>query len=314
MISTDGICIIIPVYNEETVIAYTLRSISSLLIRHNIQSIICVIDDGSTDKTWSVLSEEARSLQCRLICRRFSRNFGKDQAIIAGLSYVAAEAYIVLDADGQHPFELIPVLYEIWRNDKIDIIDGIKHQREVDSLVQRIASVCFNKVFSSITKLDLHSSSDFKLLSRRAVSAILRCGDYNVFFRGLSRWIGFPRRIIHFDVAERFQDKGKWSYSKRVLYALNALVMYSYAPLYFILLLGLVSLSISGALGIKLLWSYYVGQASSGYPTLLAIALMSFGAIMFTLGVIGMYVKNILDQTQNRPNFIVMDEINTIKE
>lgn len=309
MKQTWKLSVIIPAYNEAEILVETVTQVQKYLEKSLDDFIIVVIDDGSSDRTWDILKASLPRFSGRLKAYRLSRNFGKDLAILTGLSLVSAEAYLVMDADGQHPPELIPEFVDLWQKQKPDVIHGIKRKRKSDSWFQRLSAGIFNKVFSLFSGIEFASSSDYKLLSRRAAESLLRCGDYHFFFRALANWIGFPQAKIEFNVSSRERGESKWRFRQLAQYAIDALVLYSNIPLYLVLGLGCLALILSLGLFLKLLWTFFLGSVPSGYSTLLATSLLSLGFIMTSLGILGLYMKNILDQVKKRPRFIVADEI-----
>jgi len=302
------ICVIIPAFNEADIIGGTLASVAAELNKLELDFRICVVDDGSGDDTWQAVREASRRLPGRMEGIRFSRNFGKDAAIVAGLGEIKADVYLVMDADGQHPPELIPRFVAEWRRGKVDIVNGIKSGRQHDSRLKRLMSASFNRTFRALSGLDLNQASDFILLSRRAAEAILACGDYSLFFRGLSRWVGFTQTNLFFEVPPRNYGCGKWLPVRLVTYAVNALLLYSNVPLYLIILIGGLALFVSIFLGVKVLVYFFLGEVPSGYSSLILISLISFSSIMTALGCIGLYVKTTLDHVKGRPRYIVMEK------
>jgi polyisoprenyl-phosphate glycosyltransferase len=309
MTAAARVCVVLPARNEADSLASLVPAIGSICEKLGLEHVVCVVDDGSGDHTWQTVQElHARSSR-HVGGRRLSRNFGKEAAILAGLESIRADCYIVMDSDGQHPPELIPALVEKWRSEGIDVVNGVKADPEGRPPFSRISARGFNRVFGLLTSVDMRDASDYKLLSRRAVEAVLACGDYNFFLRGMSRWVGFRQAAVPFAVVERRRGVSQWGLGKLLSYAANAVVLYSYVPLYVLLVMGLVGLAISVSLGVKLLVQYFVGRVPEGYSTLLAVSLMSLSMTLVAMGILGLYLQNILDQVKRRPRYIVMDEL-----
>jgi dolichol-phosphate mannosyltransferase len=310
----NRVCVVLPTFNEE----HNVYEVVSNILAYNnddnlkVNIVVCIVDDGSTDNTWKIIKNVSEHFPGRIIGRRFSRNFGKDAAILSGLTSVHADSYIVMDSDGQHPIELLPVFIKKWREENFDIVNGIKFERSSDSLFQLVSSRLFNHLFRSLTGLNLSESSDFKLLSAKAVLALTSCGDQAPFFRALTLWIGLKQTDIKFKVKERKHGRSRWVKKALLAYAFNGFLLFSYAPLYILIVLSLIAFCLTFILGLKLLLDYLQGETPSGYATLLGLALLSLSMNMMAIGVLGLYVKKVLDHVKQRPRFIVMEELGKI--
>ena len=311
-----NICVVIPVYNEQNNLDSITHDLQLIFKELKFNLTICFVDDGSTDKTWDNILQIHQYYPKMIKGIRFSKHFGKEQAIWSGLSDVQADCYIVMDGDGQHPPELISTFIDKWEKDKFDIVHGVKTFSHTENrLFHRLKEKLFYYLFRMVTGLDLRSASDFKLLSSRAVKSLQRMGDKNLFFRGMCTWIGFPQVHIPYKVKKRNAGKSKWSFPELLLYAMHATICFSGFPLYVLLIFGLGAMILSGLLIAKLLWQYFfLTQAPEGYITLLSISLLSFSTILCGLGILGLYLDNILKQVMERPRFIVCDEINPGKD
>lgn len=311
MSDSPKVCVVMPAFNEADGIAGVIAAVETILEKSQLEHVICVVDDGSQDGTWQVLTEMQKQIPRVLKARRLSKNFGKDAAILAGLASVGADCYIVMDGDGQHPPEMVATFIEEWRRGHFDVVNGIKRGTGGRLPGWSRVGKAFNVVFKLLSNVDMTNASDFKLLSRRAVDAILECGDYNFFFRGMTQWVGFRHTQLPFLVEERRRGASKWSFVRLLAYAANAIVLYSYVPLYVLLLMGVVGLFGSGIIGSKLLVQYFRGQVPEGYSTLLAISLISLSMTLIAMGILGLYMQNVLDQVKKRPRYVVMDELRT---
>jgi len=270
----------------------------------------CIVDDGSTDTTWETIVR-LRHADPRLMGVKLSRHFGKDAAILAGLSAIEADCYIVMDADGQHPPTVAKTMYERWINEHWDVINGIKRDRSTDTRTQRLSAWAFNRLFRRLSGIDIKNGSDFKLLSRQVVKSLLDCRDYNYFFRAMVNWVGYRQVDMLFNVETRIAGSRSWSFPQLVRYASNVLIQHSNMPLELILGLGLFSLFGSSLLLAKLLYQYLFSAVPSGYPTIVALLLISLSVNMIVVGLLGLYIKRIFDQSNGRPRYIV--ETNTEK-
>lgn len=307
MLDQYTICLVIPAYNEEVGLTHFLKTLSDQMEKTGLSYVISVTDDGSKDNTW----EEIKTLKGKMpiIASQFSKNFGKDAAVFASIEAVDAEAYIIMDADGQHPIELIPTYIELWQKEGYDVINGIKDFGDNESHFRITFSRAFNYLFEKLSGLNLMNSTDYKLISRRVAKQLLNCGDYYIFFRALSKWIGFKQTNIHFQIKKRELGIGKWPTSKLFIYSLNAILLYSYVPLYLLLAIGIGVLTLSILLFIKLIIFYFLGELPTGYSTLLTIMLLTMSINVISISIIGLYLQKVLDQVKYRPRYIVMEKI-----
>jgi dolichol-phosphate mannosyltransferase len=303
------LAIILPAYNEGEHLKSFIHRVKSIVDQLGVEAVICVVDDGSTDQTWEVVKGLKAELGPGFMAQRFSRNFGKDAAIIAGLSAVESDLYMVMDADGQHPPELISSFLEMWQNQQYDVINGVKAKEGT-----KFTSRLFGYLFHQLTGFDLLDASDFKLISHRVRNALLTCGDQGFFFRGLTEWVGFKRSSIVISVQERVSGASKWGKRRLLWYALNALLLNTYRPLYFLLAMGLFFTVLSGFIIIKILLSYLLGNVPPGYSTLILFPFMSFGIMIFSIGILGLYLAKVLEQNKGRPRYIVMEEMTVKKD
>jgi len=294
------LCVILPCYNEERNIVNFVKTLIIELEKATIEFDICVVDDGSQDNSIERLAELADT---RITIIQFSRNFGKDMAILAGLQENDADLFLVMDADGQHPPSLIHEMLSA-QEQGYNVVNGVKRGYRAKGLLSRWMSKFFNRLFGTLSGLNLVDSSDYKLLDREAAAALRQCNDFGFFFRAMTKWVGFKQKDIIFDVSERQQGKSGWTRKRLFLYALNAILLYSYTPLNLLLLIGAGSFGFSILLGAKLFVDYLLGKTASGYATLLAVSLLAFSIIVLCTGIIGLYLQKILDQVKGRPRYI----------
>ena len=300
------ISVIIPMYNEETLIETNAHIIHKILADSNIKHELIFVNDGSTDNTWAEIVRVSKGIESmRGIC--FSRNFGKEAALCAGLSSAVGDACVVIDGDLQHPPELIPKMVDIWRNNDVDIVEGIKSSRGKESIFSKAFAKLFYGTLENVSGIDLDMASDFKLLDRKAVDAWKTMGEHNTFFRGMSTWVGFKKEVVYFDVQPRLQGKTKWSFKSLLGLAINAITSFSSAPLQIVTILGVIFLVGSLILGIQTLYNFIVGTAVSGFTTTILLLLLTGSGIMISLGIIGTYIAKIYDEVKHRPRYIISE-------
>ncbi len=300
------ISLLIPFYNEEDMIPLTLQTLEPILESVSPDHELLLIDDGSTDETWSII-QSANTRDRRIKGIRFSRNFGKEAALCAGLDAVTGDAVIIMDGDLQHPPEHIPQMVASWQ-EGFDIVEGVKQTRGRESKKSRRNASLFYRLFHRFSGYDLTNASDYKLLDRRVVDQWRRLGEHDTFFRGLSAWLGFKRTHFYFDVADRKAGKSKWSLFRLISLSLNAITSFTAAPLQFITLLGLLMLVGSAILVVQTLVTFFTGQAQTGFTTVILLQLLIGGSLMISLGLIGMYIARIFNEVKGRPRYIVSDQ------
>ena len=300
--------VIIPSYNEEKNVENTAKVVSQLLEENKIDYELVFVNDGSADGTWEMLSNMAKT-QDHIVAVNFSRNFGKESAIFAGLEVAKGDACVLMDCDLQHPPEVIIEMYNIWKNNDIDIVEGVKSGRGKENSVYRWFSLLFYKLINKSSGLDLTGASDFRLLDRKAVDALNAMPERLTFFRAMSSWVGFKTEKVYFDVADRNVGKSKWSLKALMKYAVNSITSFTSAPLQLVTLFGAVTFIISVVLGVETLWNKIWGNSAEGFPTVIILQLLTSSIIMFSLGIIGYYVSKIYEEIKNRPRYIISEKI-----
>jgi glycosyltransferase involved in cell wall biosynthesis len=299
-----GIGVVIPAYREARGIAAAVHRIDEILADNVIDYEIVIVDDGSPDDTFARIQEiAAANPHVRGI--RLSRNFGKEAALLAGLRAVHGEAVITIDADLQHPPELIPEMIQRWR-DGAKVVNAVKRTRQDASRLYRLRAGIFNRVFSSLTGINMLGASDFKLLDRKAVDIIVRSFPEKMrFYRGLTAWIGLEQASVLFDVHSRTSGASGWSTRALLRFALTALLTFTSAPLRVVTLLGTGAMLIGLIVAVDALSSWIQGRSVSGFTTLILTLLIIGSSIMISLGIIGEYLAKIYDEVKGRPSYLV---------
>ena len=302
--------IIIPAYNEEHSIDCVISALHQVLDAENIHFEMVFIDDGSTDATWEKIKAQSGT---SAVVRgyRFSRNFGKEAAIWAGLQRARGDCYAVMDCDLQHPPELLPAMYRLWE-EGYEIVEGVKARRGKESPVHKFFSDMFYRIIAALSGLDMRASSDYKLLDKRVVEELLELKEQNAFFRGLSHWLGFRSTKVEYAVAPRKFGATKWSFPRLVKYALNNIAGFSTAPMQMVTVIGIVLLLGSVVLGVQTLIRFFSGHALEGFTTIILLILPIGSGLMISLGIIGLYISKIYEEVKGRPRFIVKES--TFKE
>ena len=303
------ISIVIPAYNEAKVLSHTITEIIDILIRISKPFEVIVIDDGSIDNTWEVLNALSKTHRF-LRAIRFARNFGKEAAIYAGLQHVSGEAAIVMDADLQHPPNLIEKMIDAWEQEKAYIVEAIKETRQPENTLKRLGATIFYALFTRLG-LNLRQSTDYKLLDRRVIDQYLKFPERNRFFRGLTAWMGFKIKSISFIPESRQASFGlsRWSLMSLFRMARYSLLAFTTIPLRIVTWLGTATLMISVLLSLQTLWNKLNGHAVEGFTTVILIQLFIGSIVMISLGLIGEYLSCVYEEIKGRPIYIVVDSI-----
>lgn len=295
--------IVLPAYNEEQNIANTSKVLAEYLTGQGIDYELVFISDGSTDETYSEILKAAAA-NSRIKGAQFSRNFGKEAGIFAGLELASGDAVVVMDCDLQHPPEAIPLMWEKWKKGA-EVVEGIKSDRGKESLGYKLSAGLFYKIMSKLIKIDMNASSDFKLLDRKVVNVLLELPERNTFFRALTFWAGFNTETVEYEVQERQFGKSKWSLWSLMKYAITNATSFSTLPLQLITVMGVVSIFGSVILAIQTLVRYLMGASVEGFTTVILLVLIIGGFIMLSLGIIGHYIARIYEEVKGRPKYII---------
>ena len=295
--------VVIPAYNEEEILPKTVQTVGSLLAAQKIPYELIFVDDGSKDHTWEeILKAHEKNENVHGV--HFSRNFGKEPAIAAGLAEAAGDCVAVMDCDLQHPPQTLVEMYRKWE-EGYEVVEGVKRTRGKENGVYRASAGIFYRIMSRAVKIDMSRASDFKLLDRRAVNSILDMPERNAFFRAMSSWIGYKQTQVEFDVQERAAGKTKWSTWKLITYAVGNIVGYSTAPMQLVTGAGVAVFLLAVIMGIQTLVRYFTGHAVEGFTTVILLILLIGSIIMISLGIIGYYIARIYEETKGRPKYIV---------
>ncbi len=297
--------IVLPSYNEEQNIANTAKVLSDLLEQEKIEYELVFISDGSKDATYEEIQKVAEN-NPRIKGAKFSRNFGKEASIFAGLRLTTGDAVIVMDCDLQHPPQTIPTMWKLWQ-EGYEVIEGVKSDRGKESLGYKMSAGIFYKVMSKLIKMDMNASSDYKLLDRKVVDVLLQLPEKNTFFRALTFWAGFTTTTVEYEVQERAYGTSKWSLISLMKYAVTNATSFSTLPLQLVTVMGVVSILISVILGIQTMIRYLMGNSMEGFTTVIILILIIGGFIMLSLGIIGHYIARIYEEVKGRPKYIISE-------
>jgi glycosyltransferase involved in cell wall biosynthesis len=302
------ISVILPLYCEGANLRAFLMDVRGALDKTGQPFELILIDDGSPDDTWNVISDEARTFPS-IRAVRLSRNFGKELALCAGLERARGDAMVLMDGDGQHPPALLPDMLRLWQTTGADIVEAVKIKRGPESMSGKIGALLFYIILNKLSGFDLKGASDFKLMNRKAINAWLEMRERNVFFRGMTAWMGFTTVRIPFEVAPRSAGKSSWSYLKRLRLAVTGVTAFSSFPLQLVTLAGGVFFVFAVLLGAQTLYLKLAGRAVSGFATVILLELIIGSSLMISLGIVGEYLARVYEEVKGRPRYVVSHSI-----
>ena len=297
--------IVLPAYNEEQMIEKAAGVITELMKKEKISYELVFVNDGSKDQTWEKIVEVAeRDPNVKGVC--FSRNFGKEGAVFAGIANASGDCIAVMDCDLQHPPETLVTMYRLWEQG-YQVIEGVKASRGKEGFIHKFFAKTFYKIISNATGVDMSRASDFKLLDRAAVDEFLKLPERNVFFRALSSWVGFKTTYVEFHVQEREAGESKWSMKSLFKYAINNITSFSAVPMQVVTFCGVIFFLFAIVLAVQSLYLYFSGRAVAGFTTVILLLLIIGSILMFSLGVIGYYLSKIYEEVKMRPRYIISE-------
>ena len=297
--------IVLPAYNEEQMIEKAAGFITELMKKEKISYELVFVNDGSKDQTWEKIVEVAEcDPNVKGVC--FSRNFGKEGAVFAGIANASGDCIAVMDCDLQHPPETLVTMYRLWEQG-YQVIEGVKASRGKEGFIHKFFAKTFYKIISNATGVDMSRASDFKLLDRAAANEFLKLPERNVFFRALSSWVGFKTTYVEFHVQEREAGESKWSMKSLFKYAINNITSFSAVPMQVVTFCGVIFFLFAIVLAVQSLYLYFSGRAVAGFTTVILLLLIIGSILMFSLGVIGYYLSKIYEEVKMRPRYIISE-------
>lgn len=300
--------IIVPCFNEDEVLNLFYSELKKIINQLDYQTEIIFINDGSTDATLQVI-KELSSIDNRVKYISFSRNFGKEAAILAGFEKSKGDLVVMMDSDLQDPPKLLPEMIH-YIEEGYDSVATRRVSRIGEPKIRSFFARQFYKIINKISKADIvDGARDYRLMTRQFVEAVLSLQEYNRFSKGIFGWIGFDTKWIEFENVERAAGETKWSFWKLFVYALDGIVAFSTVPLYISSIIGFVFSIISVILILvfvtkTLIW----GDPVSGYPSLVSIILLMSGVLLMSIGLLGQYLSKIYLETKKRPQYIIKEK------
>jgi len=309
MTTGTQLSIVIPVYNEEENLQELYRRLSIVLKQMNCSYEIVFVDDGSSDRSWLGIQQLHEKDQ-RVKGLSFSRNFGHMIALCAGLDIALGEAIITMDADLQHPPELIPQLVRKWR-EGADIINTVRNKTKKESIIKRFLSNGFYYLVNKIAKTNIpRNAADYRLLDRKVVETLKLIRERSRFLRGLIGWVGYKQEFINYEADPRFAGQTKYSFSRMFSFALDGITSFSSFPLRFSTYLGFTIAFCDFIYSLFAIYARYLSnQVISGWTSVLVSVLFIGSVQLIFLGIIGEYLGRVFEETKQRPLYIVNKRI-----
>lgn len=313
------LCVVLPCYNEEDTLEYSIgtlgEELSPLAAKGSISGeyrVVCV-DDGSSDGSWSEICRLAQTHAGRVSGVKLSRNVGHQNAILAGLEWVArqdfCDAVVTMDADLQDDISAIGEMVEKFVRDGCDIVLGVRRSRKSDSLLKRHTARMFYDLMKNSHTPVVPDHAEYRLMSRRAVECLLQYGERNVFLRGIITSMGFKTAMVHYDRRPRRHGKSKYPLARMLNFAVEGITSFSIRPIRSIFLIGVVSLVLTVSVGIYVLAAILLGRTYPGWASLMLSLWFLGSLILIALGIIGEYIGKIYLEVKHRPRYFIEETV-----
>lgn len=305
------ISVVVPCYNEQGALPFyydKMKEVMALLLELSFE--IIIVDDGSTDGTLETVKQLAKS-DDRIRYISFSRNFGKEAAMYAGLKNASGKYTAIMDADLQDPPEMLPKMYRVITEEGYDAVGTRRVTRKGEPPVRSFFARKFYKIMSRISKANMvDGARDYRLMNRKYVDALLSLGEYNRFSKGLFGWVGFKVKWLEFENVNRIAGETKWSFGQLFLYSLDGIVAFSNVPLYMASIAGIGSFIAAIAAMIFIIVRRLVfGDPVAGWASTVVIILFIGGIQLLSIGILGLYLSKLYLEAKNRPIYL-LDETN----
>lgn len=302
--------VVVPCYNEEKALPFFIEemSVQSKSIQYDIEYLF--VNDGSKDKTLNVLLDlKQKYSQMNINIINFSRNFGKEAGMLAGLKNSTGDLVVIMDADMQDPPFLLPKMIELVENNDVDSVATYRVTRKGEPPIRSFFARKFYSIINKISEIDIvDGSRDYRLMTRKMVDAILEMTEYHRFSKGIFVWVGFSTKYLEYENVERVAGETKWSFWKLLMYAIEGIVAFTTVPLRISTFVGLfmsmVTLAYMVFVFVKAL---LFGDPVAGYPSMMVVILFLGGAQLLSLGILGEYLSKTYMEVKKRPHYIIKD-------
>jgi dolichol-phosphate mannosyltransferase len=300
--------IVVPLFDEEQCVDTLIRNLTGVLESLDLAYEVILVDDGSRDKTWDMIKASAMQ-DSRVKGISLSRNFGHQKALLAGLHHASGQAIVSMDGDLQHPPEIISQLFAAW-NQGYKVVNTLRIESQETTAFKRLTSRCFYRLFSFLSGLRMSKgNSDFRLIDRQVLEALLQMRELDLFLRGIVNWVGFPSTTITYRANNRLAGKSKYSLKKMIRFSTAALVSFSSIPLKLGTWLGIATAFLALLEIIYIFTRYLQGQTVPGWASVLTVISFMFAVLFVLLGIMGTYLASIHETIKNRPHFLINDQI-----
>lgn len=310
------VSVVIPMYYEEAVAEECYNRVEKVLKNiKNYEYEIIFVNDGSKDKTLEIL-EQISKKDSNVKIISFSRNFGHQAAVTAGIKYVTGDAIVIIDADLQDPPELIPEMLKLWEQGN-EVIYGKRKTRRGESKFKLLTAKMFYKTLNALSDVEIpRDTGDFRLVDKKVIDVINSMPEHNKFLRGLFSWVGFKQTAFEYERKERFAGKTKYPLKKMLKLAGDGIISFSSKPLKLVGGLGIISIVLSLAILIYSLVSYIfeLNNLTAGWTSIMVAITLFSGVQLLSIWIISEYIARIYDETKNRPQYIIDRKINIDKE
>lgn len=303
----EKISIVVPCYNEEESLLLFYDEVCRVSAEMNEQEFeFLFVDDGSKDKTLEIL-KDLHQRDCRVRYISFSRNFGKEAGLYAGLSHTTGDYVAVMDADLQDPPELLTTMFEMIKKEKCDCVATRRTSRKGEPPIRSFFSKRFYKFINKISQTEIvDGARDFRLMTRQMTDAILSMGERNRFSKGIFSWVGFDTKWLSYENIERAAGNTKWSFWGLLIYAIDGIVAFSTTPLVVSSIIGIIFFIIALIIiAVIIIKTLIFGDPVAGYPSLVCIIFMIAGIQLFCIGIIGQYLSKVYIEAKVRPLYII---------
>ena len=306
------ISIVVPCFNEEESLPIFYKEICKIREKmkkeHQADFEIILVDDGSKDRTLQIMRQLANE-DSGIRYLSFSRNFGKESAIYAGLKNTTGDYIAMMDADLQDPPELLLEMYEVLESGEHDCAGTRRMDRKGEPPIRSFFAHCFYKLINKMSKADIvDGARDFRLMTRQMTDAILEMGEYNRFSKGIFGWVGFRTKWLEYKNVERVAGNTKWSFCKLFLYSLDGIVAFSTAPLSIASVMGMLFLFVAFIMILVIIFKTLMfGEPVAGYPSTMCVMFFIGGLQLFSIGILGQYLSKTYLETKKRPIYIIKE-------
>ncbi len=306
---TDGflLSVVVPMYFEQDVARECYRRLSTALAAYRFE--LLFVNDGSTDETLPILNELAAA-DPRVKIIDFSRNFGHQVAVTAGVDNARGDAVVIIDADLQDPPELIPKMIELWQQGW-EVVYAKRVKRKGETAFKKFTASTYYRTLRALTDIDIPADTgDFRLIDRKVADAFRRMPERSRFIRGMVAWLGFRQYPLEYERDERFAGETKYPLKKMIKLAANGILSFSTQPLRLVLQVGFLAIVVSFVLLVYAIVSKALGHANGGWASLMVTTTFLGGVQLLSVGVLGQYLARMFEESKNRPLYVIRDTVN----